>query len=334
MFGLLLSWQQSIKVEVCFFSPSLPIRSDVGIAENCAGPGATSIRNAIRTDATRIIDEQIKGRLNRILASKYLGQTERYPATSCREILDSFPDSESGDYYINNTNGMVFRAYCNMELRCGPNVTGWMRVANVDLSDLDQTCPSGNFRLVTGPNRYCIRDFNNAGCDSTTFTARQVSYTQVCGRATGLQIGTVNGFLTANPTASLDATYVDGISLTYGTPRTHIWTFAAAMSEVVATCPCSSSSSNRSPQYVGNNYFCESAATTNTVGNTVFPRDNLWDGEMCRSLEMPCCSGNFNPPWFYRDFSNSLTADIDMRLCVNEGGDEDVGLKALEIYVQ
>lgn len=232
--------------------------------------------------------------------------------------------------------GRVFQAYCNMNLTCGPhnNITGWRRVANVNLTDPDQVCPPGNFRLVTGPNRYCIRNVNNFGCDSTIFSVEEIPYTQVCGRATGVQIGTVDGFLDPDPMRSIETVYTDGISLTYGSPRTHIWTFAAAISEIFTTCPCSTGSVNNSPSYVGMDYFCESAATSGSVGNSVFPNDDLWDGEMCRSVEVPCCSGNFNPPWFYRDLGSSLTADIEMRLCIDQGGDEDVGLKALELYVQ
>ena len=316
------------------FLHSFPIRSDIGLAENCEGAGATSIRNSVRSDVTGLINNEIKGRLNRILNAKYLGQAQRYPASSCREILESFPDSESGFYWLNNTNGVVFQAYCNMELTCGPNITGWMRVVDLDVTDIHQTCPMGNFRLVTGPNRHCVRAINNPGCDGTTFTARQVSYTQICGRATAYQIGDVGAFHAQNPTDTIDESYVDGISLTYGSPRNHIWTFVAARSEMQTACPCSTGSTNNSPSYVGDNYFCESAATSTTVGNTVFPRDDLWDGELCRSLETPCCEGNFNPPWFYRDLENSQSLDIEMRLCVNEGGDEDVGLQNIELYVQ
>ncbi len=284
-----------------------------------------------------VINSDVKDELNSILRAKYLGQTNRYPANSCKEILDAFPDTESGYFWIVNPSGRVFQAYCNMNLTCGPsnNITGWMRVANVDLTDTTQTCPAGNFRLNTGPSRYCIRNSNTRGCDSTFFSAQQAPYTQVCGRASGIQIGTVDGFLTRNPTFSVDNLYTDGISLTYGSsPRNHIWTFAAAISEVFTTCPCSVGSVDNVPPFVGMDYFCESGATTGTVGNSVFPNDDLWDGEMCRNVETSCCTGNFNPPWFYRDLASEQTSDIEMRLCIDQGGDEDVGLKAIEVYVQ
>ena len=275
--------------------------------------------------------------MNDILQAKYLGQNERYPASSCREILDAFPDTESGTYWLRNSAGQVVQVYCNMDLTCGPynNITGWMRVADFDVTDLTQDCPPGNFALVMGTSRYCTRSNTGFGCDSSVFAAYQIPYTQVCGRATGVQIGTVDGFLDENPTRSIDTVYTDGVSITYGSnPRNHIWTFAASLSEVFLNCPCSNGSERSSPDFVDMDYFCESGASTSTVGNSVFPNDLLWDGELCRSLESTCCSEDFNPPWFYRNLESSQTADIEMRLCIDQGGDEDVGLQALELYVQ
>ena len=59
-------------------------------------------------------------------------------------------------------------------------------------------------------------------------------YSQVCGyaRAYASQ-GDPDAF--ANPTemartASLSGNYVDGVSITYGTPPTHIWTYATGAS--------------------------------------------------------------------------------------------------------
>ena len=307
------------------------------MSENCDGPGVSSIREAIRSDVINLINAEVKGELNDILEAKYLGQNQRYPAISCREILEAFPNTASGNFWLRNPSGRVFQAYCNMDLRCGPdnNITGWMQVAELDLADTTQQCPQGNFRLVTGTSRYCVRSNIGFGCDSSVFAVNGIPYTQVCGRANGIQIGTVDGFLDETPTRSIETVYTDGISLTYGSnPRNHIWTFAASLSEVFTTCPCSNGSMNESPSYVGENYFCEAGATTSTVGNSVFPNDILWDGELCRNKETPCCAGDFSPPWFYRTLGNSQTEDIEMRLCIDQGGDEDVGLQALELYVQ
>lgn len=290
---------------------------------------------------TALINEDVKGQLNEILLAKYLGQNERYPAGSCREILTTFPDTESGYFWLVNPVGRVFQAYCDMNLTCGPfnNITGWMRVANIDLDDITQECPEGNFRLVTGSNRYCVRTTNlGFGCESSTFSVEGIPYTEVCGRASGIQVGTVDGFLEQNPDSNpgcrIDTVYADGISLTYGNFQNHLWTFAASISEVFTTCPCSDGSVNLTPSFVGSDYFCESGATTGDVENVAYPNDVLWDGQLCRNVEAGCCTGDFNPPWFYRILEESPSSDIEMRICLDQGGDKDVGLKALELYVQ
>ena len=288
-----------------------------------------------------VINEDVKARLNVVLHAKYLGQNERYPAGSCREILTAFPDTESGNYWLINPDGRVFQAYCEMNLTCGPfnNITGWRRIANIDLDNLTQECPEGNFRLVPGSNRYCVRTTNfGSGCEASTFSVEGIPYTEVCGRASGIQVGRVNGFLEPNPDNNtetrIDTVYTDGISLTYGNFQNHLWTFAATMSEITTTCPCSDGSAHNTPSFVGSDYFCESGSTTAEVDHVAYPNDLLWDGEQCRNVEEDCCTGDFRPPWFYRILEGSQLSDIEMRICLDEGGDEDVGLRALELYVQ
>ena len=89
-----------------------------------------------------------------------------------------------------------------------------------------------------------------------------IGYTRVCGRIIGYQIGHTNAFYTQQSNINLD--YVDGVSvsLTHGSPRQHIWTFAAAQSEndtdPESNCPCNMNSGadpmNR-PAFVGSDYF-------------------------------------------------------------------------------
>ena len=60
----------------------------------------------------------------------------------------------------------------------------------------------------------------------------------------------------------MNDTLMHGVSLTYGSPRQHIWTFANALDEVrggsVTGCTCiDSSRPNPPPSFVGNDYFCE-----------------------------------------------------------------------------
>ena len=50
-----------------------------------------------------------------------------------------------------------------------------------------------------------------------------MAYQRVCGRARGYQKGTPDGFRSG----SVNDIYVDGLSITHGSPRQHIWTYVA-----------------------------------------------------------------------------------------------------------
>ena len=61
--------------------------------------------------------------------------------------------------------------------------------------------------------------------------------------------------------------YLDGVSVTHGSPRQHIWSFVTGLDEgrdfSQSTCPCvaESTNDNTTPSFVGQNYFCESGIT-------------------------------------------------------------------------
>ena len=140
----------------------------------------------------------------------------------------------------NNANGY---GSCN----CGG--PGWRRVAYLDMSDLTQTCPPA-WELITTPRRSCGRPSNAGGrtCYSATFQTQNIQYSQVCGRIKGYQVGQPGAFYLENrgQPQTIDGPYVDGVSLTYGNPRQHIWTFAAELDEGLGSadhfCPCTTSS--------------------------------------------------------------------------------------------
>ena len=87
----------------------------------------------------------------------------------------------------------------------------------------------------------------------------------------------------ANPTgmartASLSGNYVDGVSITYGTPPTHIWTYAAGASVSSNSkygCPCNTEPGVQPPTFVGTDYYCETGTTQSGSWCT---NDPLWDG--------------------------------------------------------
>ena len=77
----------------------------------------------------------------------------------------------------------------------------------------------------TTPHRVCgRRSISTGGCEGVTYSTDSEQYEQVCGRIIGYQLGNTDAFLDSS--RSIDTNYVDGVSVTRGSPRQHIWTFA------------------------------------------------------------------------------------------------------------
>ena len=118
----------------------------------------------------------------------------------------------------------------------------------------------------------------------------------------------------------INYSYVDGVSLTYGSLRQHIWTFANAIDEASADndrsrCSCTDSSHpNTPPLFVGNEYFCETGVPPGQgwSSGTFFANDSLWDGQGCGPTST-CCTFN-NPPWFCKQLPHSTNVDLEVRL--------------------
>ena len=256
--------------------------------------------------------------------------------TSCKEIKERQPLSPSGIYLLANTSGVaIYNAYCNMGLLCGSG-GGWTRLAYLDMSDATQNCPSG-FRLYqSGGVRACGRPVtNSSSCVSVQFPSNFISYSQICGRVTGYQYGSTDAV--SESVNNINSYYVDGVSITRGSPRQHVWTLYAGVSseynDYGNACPCAGGTSPQS--FVGNNYFCESGSTNRSTFNGLFTSDPLWDGEGCRSLESSCCNVP-GIPWFHRDYGSTTTTDyIELRVCADQPTvDEDSPVSFYEIYIK
>ena len=254
---------------------------------------------------------------------------------SCADIYNKNPTSHGrSGYYLLKTDHLFF-AYCDMELDCGGDKGGWMRIADIDTSRGD-TCPSG----WTSYNSYCTKG-SAAGCYSIYFATNSTSYSKVCGKMKGYKKGTMDAFFPSaykygkaknyrpvTASRSLDGVYVDGISITSGNPRKHVWTYAVGWSDnrnihVYGNCPCAKTPGLNPPAYVGNHYYCES-------GNI---NDTLWDGVGCPP-ENSCCYVA-GMPWFFRQFPTTTTGDIEVRICSDESfSNEAVVVEQIQIYVQ
>jgi hypothetical protein len=134
------------------------------------------------------------------------------------------------------------------------------------------------------------------------------------------------------PNYTIDEVYVDGISVTHGTPRSHIWTFAASRNNVSTQCPCKGGAS--APIFVGDNYYCESGyvGDRGQPPTVLYTSDPLWDGAGCESeIQGTCCS---NAPWFAVNLVDPTIDDIEVRICASVPVEnEDTPIHLLELYI-
>ena len=204
----------------------------------------------------------------------------------------------SGYYWImiTTSSGTAIRMYCEMNLtHCGNTTGGWTRVAYINMTDPTETCPGG-LKYISTPKRMCGQSTSKTGCSSMRLPAYEGSYTKVCGRALGYQYyGTLAFYYYY---LGLVYIYAAGLSVTYGNPRHHVWTFASGLSkdrtDYRARCPCALPplrGPTSPPSFVGSHFFCESGATV--TGNYTpewYMDDPLWDGKGCVEGST-CCDG-------------------------------------------
>ena len=277
--------------------------------------------------------------------SKY-GLDTHLPGASCADIYNKNPTSHGrSGYYVLKTDHLFF-AYCDMELDCGGNKGGWMRIADINTKRGD-TCPSGWTRY----NSYC-RGGSAAGCYSAHFSANSTSYSKVCGKAVGYQKGSLDAFfpyayshgfrrgenyIPTTSSRTLDGVYVDGISITTGSPRKHVWTYAVGLSDdhnyPNVNCPCAKTPGADPPTYVGSHYYCESGITGRFDASKLYTDDPLWDGAGC-GPENGCCY-HAGMPWFFRQFPTALNGNFEVRICYDQSfPDESLAVEQIQLYVQ
>ena len=222
-----------------------------------------------------------------------------------------------------------------------------MRVARVNMTETNSQCPRG-LELFTSPKRLCRKIGSAGGCSSVTFQTYGVNYTRVCGKVIGYQYRGVDAFYPfyTNQQLTIDGTYVDGVSLTYGSnPRQHIWTFAAALDEIpghnVYGCHCTNDLAYVAftgviPPFIGDDYFCETGSRL-SIRTQWYLDDPLWDGEGCGRFSS-CCAREqqLHKPWFCKELPEPTTSYIELRVCRNlsDRNDEDIGIETIELYVQ
>ena len=273
------------------------------------------------------------------LSQECYNKEEIYTGTklpySCKDILANYPATPSGYYSIQPPGASTaVEVYCDMENeRCGSK--GWTRVANVDMSNVNESCP-GDLRLISSPKQTC-GGLITVGCASANFSTHGISYGQVCGRLRGYQVGTPDAFgpYVNEPKPDL---VIDGVLISHGKAQKHIWAYATGHEKQVVNlsyrnihCPCSDSS-GVVPPFIGNDYYCDSGVDSRPQHRRFYTTP-LWTGEGCTPPNF-CCSHS-GMPWFCKTLPVPTTDYIEIRNCHNsQASDEDTALDLIELYIR
>jgi len=213
---------------------------------------------------------------------------------------------------------------------------GWRRIAHINISAGDNWWRKDT-HSESGVS-FCPVVSDGCGCSSAYFSTNGISYQRVCGRVRGYQKGATTGFYPYHndDQTTIDSQYTEGLLITYNNRHQHIWTYATSLHDDEVyhiNCQCAFGGGVASPPLVGTNYYCESG-TIDTWGKLFYYfSDPLWDGSNCyRSTN---CWTNPTLPWFYWEFSQSTTGDIEARICHRYSFTHGSTLiDQLELYIQ
>ena len=260
--------------------------------------------------------------LSGILCQLFLGGIPLCPASSCKEVADtSLWNTRSGLHWLTDGN-QCFQAQCNTTIP--PSFDrGWMQVGNIRSSS---GCPDDLEEVTAGDRKLCAKTVD-VGCSSVIFPTHGISYTKVCGLVYGFNKATPDGFERYSycPGCTIDDSYVDGVCITHGSPRQHIWSLAAGHHS--DHCPCAGAAPSIIPSFVGECFFCDVEDR-----DTFTDDDRLWDKQDCLAGAEACCEKG---QWFCKDLSQATTDDIEFRLCTDQPRhDEGVYIEHVDIFVQ
>ena len=139
---------------------------------------------------------------------------------------------------ISDTISNILQDFIVPRIGCGAG--DWYRVAHLNMNDSSQQCPPAWREDISRGIRVCARPIvseSTPHCLSALYTVdRQYTNLKVYGRAIGYQFGSTDAFRSNLFMVTIDDAYMDGISITHGSPRNHIWTYTAASSTNSNVC--------------------------------------------------------------------------------------------------
>ena len=193
----------------------------------------------------------------------------------------------------------------------------------------------------------CRSSEDTGGCYSVFFSTLHM-FDSITGLVAGYQKGIPDGFAEhANrpyPGRSINAPYLDGVSITYGDSRKkqqrrHIWSYGMGQSSNTKTysnynCPCSVYEGPAPPSFVRDHYYCDSGSYGSPTHPTFYTEHILWSNTNCTDGNNCCAQPD--APWFYRPIQGCSAGDaIEVRICNDEPfSDEAVIVTKLLLYIQ
>ena len=255
-----------------------------------------------------------------LLSTKRLADNLAQNRSTCNSTTRLSVQIVAGFYELRNSNDSFALLHCSPAIENKHD--GLRKVAdlNVNVNGTGTRCPPG-FKLVHNPFS-CRTIMNGSGCTSVNYSVPGLSYSYVTGKIIARRFGNPDAFAPFtsqhNRGDALDSDYVDGVSLTYGNPRNHIWTFAAGI--VANNISCGRCNFFK-PWFVGNNFSCEINDVCDP--NSPYCNNPLWDGNQCVGSAA-----------FYRELPEPASENIEMRVCRDQdNNDEDILLTLVELYV-
>ncbi|MBA3453244.1 MAG: hypothetical protein H0T42_09150 [Deltaproteobacteria bacterium] len=167
------------------------------------------------------------------------------------------------------------RRRCDMTTDGG----GWTNA--LDFDGVRDPCPAP---WEADPTSFglCIVPGTVLGVAGVVIPSPLASYREAMATATGFQRGSTDAF--EPPLATLDNAYVDGLSITSGSPRQHVATFAAGHGAIDACptptgCNCPCDGGEPAPAFVPSGSFrCEPGSLVTLTPGMLSRPDPLFDG--------------------------------------------------------